>query len=42
MNAPHPSRFGGIDRRDFLRLLGAGTLGLGLGYRGFAATAKRT
>ncbi|MSU65928.1 MAG: dihydrodipicolinate synthase family protein [Opitutus sp.] len=41
MNAPHPSRFEDFNRRDFLRLLGAGALGLGLGYRGFAATAAR-
>ncbi|HVS52873.1 MAG TPA: dihydrodipicolinate synthase family protein [Opitutaceae bacterium] len=42
MRAPHPSRSGDLSRRNFLHLLGASAIAVGLAGRSFAALADRT
>lgn len=41
MKAPIPARPGEVNRREFLRWLGAGAIGLGLAPHGFAAAAAQ-
>src|SRR4051812_44751538 len=41
MNAPYPSRSVALNRRDFLHLMGAGALTLGLVGRSYSATAEK-